>query len=808
MKKKVEEPLEKIQIERVTPPIEQGLTDAQVRIRLENGYANTIPEDTSNSVKQIFKSNILTFFNLLFFILAGCIIAVGSYSNLMFMPVVIINIVIGIVQELRAKKVIDQLTVLSAPQATVVRGGQRQMIPVDQLVIDDLIVLGSGNQIPADAVVLNGQVQVNESLITGESDEVTKGVDDELFSGSYVVSGYCIAVLQKVGVDSFASRLTQEAKQKKKRTQSEMMKSLTRLIQVIGFLIVPLGLIVFYRSWKVLGNPLQDSVVSTVASLIGMIPEGLYLLTSVALAVSVIRLGQKKTLVHDMGCIETLARVDTLCVDKTGTITEPDMKVIDLKPIGAMNDSELRHVLGSVTGALPAENVTMQALKAEYDIPSPRRASSILPFSSVTKCSAVFFEENENYYIGAPEFLMLDMDESLKAIQESYAGEGKRVLLFARTNEAYHGSLPQAPEPLAFITLMNPIRAQAPDTFRYFTEQGVDIKVISGDNPLTVSIIARQAGIPHSEAYVDATTLVNDELIEQAMETYTVFGRVTPEQKRQFVVALKKHGHTVAMTGDGVNDLLALKTADCSVAMASGSDAAAQVSHLVLLESNFEAMPSVVAEGRRVVNNIERAASLFLVKNIFSFFITLLALFIPMTYPLTPLQLSLISSLTIGVPSFFLALEPNTNRVTGHFLKNVLFRAMPAGLTNLFLITGTLLFAYAFKIPEDQASTICVIVMGYVGFLFLYRVCSPFNLKRAVLWGLLLTVYLVGILFFGSYFNLVSLSLGSWLVFVVFMLLALPSIRFITHVMNIGAGIWNKHMTPALARLRAKWNEH
>ncbi len=808
MKKQAEIQPQRIEIERVTPPIEQGLTDSQVRLRMENGYTNIMPEDTSHSVKQIIKSNVFTFFNLLFILLAAAIIAVGSYKNLLFMPVVIVNTVIGIVQELRAKKVLDQLTVISAPQATVVRSGQRQQVPVDQLVIDDLIVLGAGNQIPADAVVLNGQVQVNESLITGESDEVTKNVDDSLYSGSYVVSGYCIAVLQQVGADSFAARLTLEAKQKKKQTQSEMLKALTRLIQVIGFLIIPLGLIVFYRSWKVLGNPINEAVVSTVASLIGMIPEGLYLLTSVALAVSVIRLGQKKTLVHDMGCIETLARVDVLCVDKTGTITEPDMKVTDLKTIHPnYNDSEIRHIMGFVTGALPAENITMQALKAEYDIPSPRRAVSILPFSSVTKCSAVFFEDNESYYIGAPEFLMPQMDEGLQKTIAQYAEQGKRVLLLTRADEAYHGALPEDPVPLALIMLMNPIRSEAKDTFGYFADQGVDIKVISGDNPLTVSRIAEQAGIKNAANYVDATTLTTDELIDEAVEKYTVFGRVTPDQKRQFVLSMKKHGHHVAMTGDGVNDLLALKAADCSIAMASGSDAAAQVSQLVLLDSNFAAMPSVVAEGRRVVNNIERAASLFLVKNIFSFFVAFLALFIPLTYPLTPMQLSLISTLTIGTPSFFLALAPNTERVKGHFLKNVLFKAMPAGLTNVFLICGTLLFAYAFKMPDTESSTICVILMGFVGFLMLFRVCSPFNLKRRVLWCTMFTGFLIAILFFGRFFDLHSLSLGSWLVFIVFTLLAVPTIRSITILMNKGADLWNKHISPWTQKVREKWNE-
>ncbi len=587
-----------------------------------------------------------------------------------------------------------------------------------------------------------------------------------------------------------------------------MMKSLNRLIKCIGFLILPLGCIMFYRSHFELGNTLQDSVVSTVAALVGMIPEGLYLLTSIALAVSVMRLAKKKTLVHEMSCIETLARVDVLCVDKTGTMTEPDMQVTDLYILDKKeSETDIHQLLASITGALESDNATMEALKAAYSHPSPRRAVKILPFSPALKYSGASFDGETTYLVGAPEFIMPDVDFELQQLIDQYARQGKRVLLLASCS-----GLPNKPKipdafPIALIALMNPIRREAKQTFRYFAGQGVTIKVISGDNPLTVSRIAQSAGIEHAESYVDASTFMDEESLAKAADQYTVFGRVTPDQKRTLIRSLKRAGHTVAMTGDGVNDVLALKDADCSIAMASGSDAACQISQLVLLDSNFASMPSVVDEGRRVVNNIERAASLFLVKNIFSILIAVVAIFAPLTYPLTPLQLSLISTLTIGVPSFFLALEPNTNRVQGHFLKNVLFRAAPAGLTDLFLVLGCLAFAAVFSINMDEASTICVILMGYVGFLMLFRVCSPFNLKRKVLWTLLVAAFLVQIVFFGSLIGLVRLSVGSLLVLIVFLLLALPTIRSITAMMNSIADFWKQKVIPSFEKLLRKWKE-
>ena len=808
MKKQTETFVERQPIQRITPSLSYGLNAQQVQERIDKGYTNLPPEDPSNAVRQIIRNNLCSYFNFLFFFLAVCIILVGSYTNLMFMPIVIINIVIGIIQEIRAKRVIDKLTVLSQPHTRVLREGTVQQISTSDLVLDDLVLLGAGNQIPGDAVILEGQIHVNESLITGESDEIIKNPGDSLYSGSFIVSGSCQAVLEKVGVDSFAARLTHEAKKKQKRVRSEMMNSLNRLIAVIGVLIIPLGGIIFYKSWKILGIGFQDSVVTTVAALVGMVPEGLYLLTSVALAVSVIRLGQKKVLVHEMGCIETLARVDVLCVDKTGTVTEPDMKVTDLEILNGQDEFNIRRLLGTITAALPADNITMQALKQEYTIPSPRIPVSIAPFSSATKYSGVSFGPNETYLIGAPEFLLKNLPGDLSGRIERYANEGKRVLLLA----SYPGDLPQGPlsmdaVPIAFVAIMNPIRKEAPETFQYFAKQGVAIKVISGDHALTVSRIAENAGIENASQYIDASTLTDDASLEAAAEKYTVFGRVTPDQKRVLIRALKAKGHKVAMTGDGVNDVLALKDADCSIAMASGSDAACQVAQLVLLDSNFSAMPAVVAEGRRVVNNIERSASLFLVKNIFSFLIALVAVFFPLTYPLTPSQLSIISTLTIGIPSFFLALEPNTNLVRGHFMRNVLFRAMPAGLTDFIIVLGVLVWADAFGIDGSEASTASVILMGFIGFLMLYRVCSPLNLKRRILLVGLAMIFILIQFFFRPFFELVILSYNCLLIFIVFFLLSMPAIRNITLILDYLSIYFHKYIVPFWTKIVRKWRE-
>ncbi len=759
-------------INRLEPDPTVGLSAADVQDRTDKGYANLSVTSPTNTVRHIILSNVFTYFNFIFFALAAALICVGSFNNLTFLGVILVNTAIGIVQELNAKRTLDKLTLLAEPRATVVRDGKESAIPTESLVVDDIVIFSAGNQICADAVVVSGEVQVNESLVTGESDEITKRAGDSLLSGSFIVSGVCRARLDKVGHDSFVSKLTLDAKKSSKSGHPGMMRSLTRLVQVIGVVIIPMGIALFLRQRAMLDLTTKENVEKTTAALIGMIPEGLYLLANVALAVSVVKLAKKETLVHDLKCIETLARVDVLCVDKTGTITEPVMEVEQIISLNEQtSEAKLESLLTDFAGNMAADNNTMQALKNRFGKPRFRKAVSVQSFSSTTKTSGVSFGDAEHYLLGAPEFLLKDGYDLWRAHIEPYAATGCRVLMFA------HVGTDRILTPLGLVLLTNKIRPNARATFEYFTEQGVAIKVISGDNPLTVSAAAAAAGIPDADNGIDLSTVKTDEALEDAAASYTVFGRVTPEQKRKLVRYLKKAGHTVAMTGDGVNDVLALKEADCSVAMASGSDVACQVSHLVLLNSDFASMPSVVAEGRQVINNIERSASLFLVKNIFSFVLSLISIFAVFAYPLTPVQLSLISTTTIGIPAFFLALEKNENLVRGKFLRNVLFRALPAALTDLFIIGGVILFEHAFSLENEMISTISTILMGGVGFAMVFRISRPFNWKRAVLLGGLLTLFVGTMLIVPGFLSLAPIDFQGALVLVVFALL-IPSVLF------------------------------
>ena len=759
-------------INRLEPDPTVGLSAADVQDRTDKGYANLSVTSPTNTVRHIILSNVFTYFNFIFFALAAALICVGSFNNLTFLGVILVNTAIGIVQELNAKRTLDKLTLLAEPRATVVRDGKESAIPTESLVVDDIVIFSAGNQICADAVVVSGEVQVNESLVTGESDEITKRAGDSLLSGSFIVSGVCRARLDKVGHDSFVSKLTLDAKKSSKSGHPGMMRSLTRLVQVIGVVIIPMGIALFLRQRAMLDLTTKENVEKTTAALIGMIPEGLYLLANVALAVSVVKLAKKETLVHDLKCIETLARVDVLCVDKTGTITEPVMEVEQIISLNEQtSEAKLESLLTDFAGNMAADNNTMQALKNRFGKPRFRKAVSVQSFSSTTKTSGVSFGDAEHYLLGAPEFLLKDGYDLWRAHIEPYAATGCRVLMFA------HVGADRILTPLRLVLLTNKIRPNARATFEYFTEQGVAIKVISGDNPLTVSAAAAAAGIPDADNGIDLSTVKTDEALEDAAASYTVFGRVTPEQKRKLVRYLKKAGHTVAMTGDGVNDVLALKEADCSVAMASGSDVACQVSHLVLLNSDFASMPSVVAEGRQVINNIERSASLFLVKNIFSFVLSLISIFAVFAYPLTPVQLSLISTTTIGIPAFFLALEKNENLVRGKFLRNVLFRALPAALTDLFIIGGVILFEHAFSLENEMISTISTILMGGVGFAMVFRISRPFNWKRAVLLGGLLTLFVGTMLIVPGFLSLAPIDFQGALVLVVFALL-IPSVLF------------------------------
>ena len=812
-----------------------GLTDAEVEQRIEQGLTNHTDISTDKTTKEIIVSNVCTYFNLIFLVITILLVAVGSFRNLTFLPIIIGNTVIGIVQELRAKKTLEKMSLLNAPHADVIRNGEMTQIATEKLVKDDVILLTAGRQICADAVVIDGSIQVNESLLTGEADEVEKLVGSTLMSGSFVVSGECYARLEKVGNESYISKLSMEAKSMGSKEQSEMIRSINQIVKWIGIVIIPIGIILFWQSHFVNDVSISKSVTSTVAAIIGMIPEGLYLLTTIALALSTMKLANKKVLLHDMKSIETLARVDVLCVDKTGTITEPDMKVSDiflcqscsnpayndqsdmresqLKPTyngqSGMNESrlkpaenvqscmrencllqkqeqtaghselsldELKKLIVRYAYASKDNNATMLALK-EYAEGFVKTGDSGLKihnshnditgriidqqaFSSSRKYGSITFADG-TYLLGAPEFILGDDFHIVEDETQSYTEKGDRVLLFARRD-------PDKTIPLGFVALANPIRQNAVKTFEYFKKQRVAIKVISGDNPKTVSQIAMQAGIENADKYIDAASLDSKEKIAKAVSQYTVFGRVTPKQKQQLVKALQRKGHTVAMTGDGVNDILAMKDADCSVAMASGSEAAAQAAQVVLLDSDFVHMPDVVYEGRRVVNNIERSASLFLVKNIFSLLLALFSVISMFTYPLEPSQISLISMFTIGLPGFLLAMEPNKERIKGHFLTNVMLKALPGGLTDVIAISALVVCGAVFSIPEESIGTIATMVLAVVGFMILFKISEPLNTMKYVVIGINVAGFVLCVYFLKDLFALTNLSSICILLMIVF----------------------------------------
>ena len=749
---------------------EKGLTREEVEERVEEGRVNVLSTSSTKSVGQIVLENVFTFFNMIFVFIAVILIAVKSYRELTFIVIIVLNTAIGIVQELISKKKLDNLSLLAKTKAKVIREGKLCEVDTEELVEDDIVYYGAGSQIHADGEVIHGEIQVNEGLLTGEADEITKKPGMELFSGSYVISGECYARLTKVGEESYGARLTAEAQKTTRRKKPGMMKSLTQLLYLIGVFIVPIGILLFLRQYDVLGLDMKESVENTAAAIIGMIPEGLYLLVSVALAVSVGRLAQKKILVQDLKSTETLARVDMLCVDKTGTITESKMQMSEIIKLKEdMSEEEVKNRLGEFVGNMAADNETMKALKEYFNGKSAehRQAVKIEAFSSKNKYSSVTYEENEIYYLGAPDILWKETESDVIKQAEKYASAGARVLLFLQENA-------QERIPLALVTLKNPIRPSAKETFQYFKENQVTVKVISGDSPATVSAVSMEAGIEGAEDYIDMTTIKNKKELEEAAVKYTVFGRVKPEQKRYLVQALQKKGHTVAMTGDGVNDVLALKSADCGIAMAGGSEAAVGVAELVLLNSDFSDMPLVVAEGRRVINNIERTASLYLVKNIFSIFLAIISIIAVFEYPLVPSQLTLMSALTIGLPSFVLALEPNESKVSGKFLRKVIYRALPAALTDLCIIILIVMFQYAFQIDSAQTSTITALLVTAVGFYMVYKSCVPFQKWHYGLFVVMVILLIGAVSVVPSLFSITKLELGSMLILFC-MLLLIPT---------------------------------
>lgn len=753
-------------ITRLTPPPSAGLSSAEAAQRKKASWHNQTKEQLSKTEGQIIFDNIFTFFNFLFFVLAFCLFLVKAYTDMLFIGIVVVNVLIGIVQELKVKRTLDKITLLSEQNTQVVRDGRVLSLPPSELVLDDIVHFGPGSSICADAILCEGTAEVNESLLTGESDIIVKRPGDTLLSGSFIVSGRCSARLDRVGDDAYAASITREAKRRKKH-RSEMMRDLDRLLKFIGIGIIPLGLIMFFKQSALLNTGVPYAVSSTVAAMVGMIPEGLYLLVNIALAVSVMNLARRRTLVHELSCIENLARVDTLCLDKTGTLTEGVMEVAKVLPLANCSRAAFGQELAVFLSASTSENATATAL-VRYFGPADKSppVQREIPFSSERKWSAIAYEDGDACFLGAPERLLGAAAPRFGPLLKPYLTSGQRVLLFARGTV----SPDDAPEtetltPLGFIILSDKLRKDVHETLAYFKEQGVTIKVISGDNAEAVSEIAGRAGINGAGAYLDASALSEGTDLSAEAESHNVFGRVTPEQKRRLIRGLKANGHTVAMIGDGVNDVLALKEADCSIAMAAGSEAAQHASQMVLLDSDFSAMPQIVKEGRRVINNIERSAALFLVKNIFSFILSVVLLFAAIPYPFLPIHITLISGLMIGIPSFALTFEPSYSQVRGHFLKNVLLSALPGGLLNAFNILAVLVVGTSLGLPLEQLSTICTLLVGIAGLLVLFVLCQPLNLPRAGLIAAMGVGFFGAAFLFGPLFHLSPLSLEGFITF-------------------------------------------
>lgn len=763
-----------------------GLTDEQVNERIEQGKVNADENPNTRTYKQIVRENTLTFFNFLNLVLLILVLMVGSYKNAFFVGIIIINTLIGIAQEIRAKKTIDKLAILTAKKSIVIREGKKWTVPTEDLVLDDLVCLKTGDQVPADAKVLEGSVEVNESLLTGESDNLPKNVGDELFSGSFVTSGEACCQIIHVGKDNYAAQITSEAKEFK-RHNSELKNSLNAILKVISIIIVPLGALLFYKQYYVVGNTFKDSIVSMVAGVLGMIPEGLVLLTSVALTLGALVLANKKTLVQELYCIETLARVDTLCLDKTGTITEGTMCVERVEPWSEASENkdtdeiptededepdlhEIENMMANLMYVLKDQNATIDALRKRFPAKSSMTLEHIIPFSSDRKYSGAVFEDNGTYLMGAAQFLFPEGREDILDVCQNYAEEGLRVLVLAHSTQMAEGTeLPENLEPAALLLLTDVIREEAPDTLQFFDSQEVDLKVISGDDPVTVSAIAKRAGLKNAENYVDATTLETEEQLEEAVAKYSVFGRVTPQQKKEMVKALQKQGHTVAMTGDGVNDVLALKEADCSIAMAQGSDAAKNIANVVLLDSNFASMPHIVNQGRRVVNNIRTAASMFLIKTMFSVMLSLLTIFFGNAYPFEPIQMSLISACAVGIPTFLLAQENNYDKIDHTFLRHVFLNAFPAALTITSCVFAVMLVCQNVYHSNDMLSTACVLVTGWNYMAALKTVYAPLNTYRKVIIYGMQFIFFSAAVIFQKLLGLGSLDFG--MIILVFILM-------------------------------------
>lgn len=757
---------------RFTVETKVGLNEEQIETRKDQGLTNIVENKNVKTYKSIFFSNIFTFFNLLCFLVSGALIAVGAFTNLVFMVIILCNIAIGIIQEIKAKKTIQKISLVSTPVAQVTRGGKVVEIPINEVVLDDIIHFSLGKQICADSIVIDGEVEVNESLLTGESVAVKKKKGDTLLSGSFVVSGKCVALVNRVGNYNYSATLAAKAKQYTK-PKSELLYSLKLIIKLIAVIIVPLAILMYYNNMEQLAD-LPEAVKKTAGSIIGMIPAGMFLLTSLALAVGVIKLARKRTLVQDLYSIEMLARADVLCLDKTGTITDGTMKVQTVLQLESNLPNSVPEIMGSLLTALDDNNQTSRAMATYFGYSKELVQQTILPFSSSRKYSGATFRNGDTYAFGAPEFVLKTKDNHIEKIVKQYASKGFRVLLLVKCDgEIVGDKLPLKRTPVAVIVIEDHIREDAHETIKWFKENGVQIKIISGDNPITVSEVSKRVGVDKADMFISLEGLNEQQVIEAAGK-YTVFGRVSPEQKLILVKTLKNKGHKVAMTGDGVNDILALKEADCSIAMASGSEAARHVSNLVLLDSNFSSMPSVVAEGRRVVNNIQKSSSLFLMKTMFTILITIMCLILKEPYPFNTNQILMLEYTVIGIPSFMLALQPNSERIKGRFLANILSKSLPGALILTFNVMAIYFFSKVFG-AQDQFATMASIAITFAGLFVLFRLCKPLDVFRGVLWAAMVLMCAAMLTFVPfDFFEYVTLSTQNILLIIVLVQFSYP----------------------------------
>ena len=757
----------------------KGLTHEEVEEKIKQGKSNKVKIKTNESILKILRKNIFTYFNFIFLILTILLITSHSYRNLTFLGIIITNILIGIIQQIRSKITLDKLSLLDKNKYIVIRDGKEEEIDSDNLIEGDFIILEAGKQIPADAEVVSGKIYVNESLLTGEQNEIEKNINSNLMSGSFVISGRAVVKLTNVGDESFSAKIMKESK-KIKEAKSEMISAIDNIVKFAGIIIIPIGILLFIGSYGVNGCSYEESVNSMVSALLGMIPEGLYLLTTVALALSSMRLAQNKILLHDMKSIESLARVDVLCVDKTGTITNNTMKVLDIfdkNGNSLIDKKEDLKILARYINTIEDKNITIDAIKEQLYGISTEKLSNIEKenFNSKNKFSFIKIDENVTYKLGAPEILL---NKEYEELVNKRTKNGERLIAFVEVKN-------DETIPILFISLKNEIRKNAKEIFGFFDNRNVQIRVISGDNPITVSSIAKQAGIKGYEKYIDCRELKNYADIQKAIKKYIVFGRVNPEQKRQIIKALKEQGLKVAMTGDGVNDILAMKEADCSIAIGSGSDAARGTAQVVLLDSDFGKMRNIVYEGRKNINNITRSASLFTYKNIFSLLLSIYSIIFAMQYPLEPNQVSLGSAFTIGIPAFLLTFEENQKKQqNGNFMRKVFTNSLPAAITSFLAIVAMVKFSDLFNVGVKEITTACSYLFFTGGFLILYKIIRPLNKYRTSVMFLCILGIILTINIMPNFFAIKEISERSAILVTLFAIAEFSVIRWVTLILD------------------------